>query len=111
MPSWPLAHALHLQIGRTRVRQHVNPLRREYQTPSGPIDWQAAYKDPSLPLVVDLGCGPGRFLMLLHKRRRDEAAAAGAQQCEGAPGTQQYNYLGMEIRKPVRARGRVCGVG
>ena len=30
---------------------------------------------------------------------------------EGAPGTQRYNYLGMEIRKPVRARGRVWSVG
>jgi tRNA1(Val) A37 N6-methylase TrmN6 len=26
------------------------------------------FADPSRPLVVDLGAGPGRFLLLLHQR-------------------------------------------
>jgi tRNA G46 methylase TrmB len=82
-------------MGKLRVRQHVNPLRAEYQQPLGPVDWPAVYRDPSLPLVVDLGCGPGRFLLLL--QRRAAAGAVGA----GVPRGGRCNYLGVEIRKPV----------
>ncbi|KAF5836399.1 putative methyltransferase-domain-containing protein [Dunaliella salina] len=55
-------------IGRTRVRQHVNPLCIQYQKPTGPLDWNSMFNDPSRPLVVDVGCGPGRFLLLMHHR-------------------------------------------
>jgi tRNA (guanine-N7-)-methyltransferase len=77
------------QVGKTRVRQHVNPLCVQYQTPLGPLPWEQIYADPSLPLVVDLGCGYGRFLLLLQRRKP----------CG-------FNYLGIEIRQKVR-RGRV----
>ena len=85
------------QIGKTRVRQHVNPLRREYQVPAGPLDWSRAFADPTLPLVLDLGCGPGRFLMLLHKRREEQHAGEGQQQPTS-------NYLGIEIREKLVER-------
>lgn len=83
------------QMGKVRVRQHVNPLRAEYLQPLGPIDWGAAFSDPSLPLVVDLGCGPGRFLLLLQRR-----AAAGRVGL-GVPAAGRCNYLGVEIRRAV----------
>lgn len=82
-------------MGKVRVRQHVNPLRAEYLQPLGPIDWGAAFSDPSLPLVVDLGCGPGRFLLLLQRR-----AAAGRVGL-GVPAGGRCNYLGVEIRRAV----------
>ncbi|GFH24425.1 uncharacterized protein HaLaN_22220, partial [Haematococcus lacustris] len=51
-------HRLELQdlwdgLGRLRMRQHVNPLRIEFQTVTGPLDWAAEFKDPSRPLVLD----------------------------------------------------------
>jgi tRNA (guanine-N7-)-methyltransferase len=79
-----------------RVRQHVNPLRSEYQTPLGAVDWAAAFEDPTLPLVVDLGCGPGRFLLLLQRR-----AAAGEAAGAGVPAGGRCNFLGVEIRRAV----------
>ncbi|GBF99595.1 tRNA (guanine-N(7)-)-methyltransferase [Raphidocelis subcapitata] len=82
-------------MGKLRVRQHVNPLRAEYQRPTGPIDWAAAFEDPTLPLAVDLGCGPGRFLLLL--QRRAAAGRVGA----GVPNGGRCNYLGLEIRRPL----------
>lgn len=87
-----------LQIGRTRVRQHVNPLRDEYRQPTQPIDWAQAFQDPSLPLILDLGCGYGRFLLLLNKRHRE----AEGQVADAPARDNNYNYLGIEIRKPVR---------
>ncbi|GAX77532.1 hypothetical protein CEUSTIGMA_g4976.t1 [Chlamydomonas eustigma] len=78
-------------IGKTRVRQHVNPLRREYQVPTGPMQWSQAFADPALPLAIDLGCGPGRFLMLKHKRQKDSI---------------QMNYLGVEIREKLVERAK-----
>lgn len=75
-----------LQRGRVRVRQHVNPLSSLNQVALGPVDWEAIYEDCSRPLVVDLGCGYGRFLLLQEQKQRSRG----------------YNYLGIEIRKLVR---------
>ncbi|GIL85930.1 hypothetical protein Vretimale_8993 [Volvox reticuliferus] len=71
--------------GKTRVRQHVNPLRRDYQQPTAAPDWAAVFADPSLPLALDIGSGYGRFLLLLQRNNPN----------------QQVNYLGMEIRSPL----------
>lgn len=119
------------------MRQHVNPLAAQHQTPVTDADWAATFDDPTRPLVVDLGCGPGRFLLLLAKRN----SAGGASSAAGAPGgsisgalasaaaaaadprrsqhhdgavnrpqqqQQQhgaaptaFNYLGLEIRRPL----------
>lgn len=76
------------QMGRVRVRQHVNPLASQFQQPTPSLDWQQLFRDPSLPLFVDMGCGPGRFLLLLARRHQEQR--------------QHMNYLGLEIRQPVR---------
>jgi tRNA (guanine-N7-)-methyltransferase len=85
-----------LQMGRVRVRQHVNPLASQYQQPTPVIDWASVYADPSLPLFVDMGCGPGRFLLLLARRRQQQQQQ------------QRMNYLGLEIRQPVSWSERLC---
>ncbi|KAJ9513742.1 hypothetical protein QJQ45_015506, partial [Haematococcus lacustris] len=103
-------------LGRLRMRQHVNPLRIEFQsakqprrlatfkavhsrdkniaacsptmhvqTVTGPLDWAAEFKDPSRPLVLDLGCGPGRFLLLMHHAQPEDY--------------KDCNFLGVEIRE------------
>jgi tRNA (guanine-N7-)-methyltransferase len=70
-------------MSRIKVRQHVNPLSRKYQTAIEPPDWQAVYRDLDLPIHLDIGCAWGRFLLKL------------------APEDLTWNYLGIEIREPL----------
>ena len=48
-----------------QVRQHVNPLKSQFQVPTQAPDWSEAYRDPSLPMHLDIGCGKGRFILEL----------------------------------------------
>lgn len=66
-----------------RVRQHVNPLSDRFQTPLEPPDWQRVFANPHQPLHLDIGCARGRFLHQL------------------APLEPQWNFLGIEIRRPL----------
>ncbi|KAG8363538.1 hypothetical protein BUALT_Bualt19G0032800 [Buddleja alternifolia] len=75
------------EVGHVRIRQHVNPLRSSLMIPVEVPDWNAVYEDPTLPLMVDIGTGSGRFLIWLAKRNR---------------GTR--NYLGLEIRPKLVKR-------
>ena len=53
--------------------------------PLPPPDWGAVYDDPARPLVVDVGCGSGRFLLALSQRFR------------------AHNCLGLDIRRKARS--------
>nr|GMC71323.1 tRNA (guanine-N(7)-)-methyltransferase [Ipomoea batatas] len=76
------------ELGRLRIRQHVNPLRSSLlKVPAEVPNWNEVYKDTSLPLVVDIGSGSGRFLMYLAKRNPESK-----------------NYLGLEIRPKLVTR-------
>ncbi|MBW4524375.1 MAG: tRNA (guanosine(46)-N7)-methyltransferase TrmB [Phormidium tanganyikae FI6-MK23] len=66
-----------------RVREHVNPLSRKYQTPTAPPDWSQVFADSSRPLHLDIGCGRGVFLLKMAEQEPD------------------WNYLGLEIREPI----------
>lgn len=66
-----------------RIRQHVNPLARKFQSPIAIPDWQAIYQQCDLPIHLDIGCARGRFLL---------------QMAEQNP---EINYLGIEIRKQL----------
>ena len=68
---------------RVRVHQHVNPLAPYYLQAPQPVDLGAAFADPQLPLLLDIGCARGRFLLRM---------------AEAVPG---WNYLGVEIRQPL----------
>eukprot|EP00898_Chlorokybus_atmophyticus_P005055 jgi/Chlat1/5550/Chrsp369S05350 len=74
------------QTGVLRVRQHVNPFISRLQVPIEPPDWTQVYRDPNLPLVLDVGSGSGRFLLLSARRNK------------------QMNYLGLDIRGPLIER-------
>jgi tRNA (guanine-N7-)-methyltransferase len=71
-----------------RVRQHVNPLAAYFQRPVAlePGWLAAAFAQPELPLVVDVGVARGRWVKAMAERD-----GAGAER-EGR------NYLGLEIR-------------
>lgn len=75
------------QVGGTRTRQHVNPLKASLMVPVSPPKWDDVYSDPSLPLTVDIGSGSGRFSMMLAKKNLDSC-----------------NYLGLEIRHQLVTR-------
>jgi len=68
---------------RVRVHQHVNPLSPYYTQSPEPIDLQAVFAIPSLPLHLDVGCARGRFIL-----RVAEVEPA-------------WNFLGVEIREPL----------
>ena len=70
-------------MGRVRVHQHVNPLSPYYRQSPQPIDIAAAFANPEDPLVLDIGCARGRFLLRM---------------AEAEP---TWNYLGVEIREPL----------
>ncbi|OWM91527.1 hypothetical protein CDL15_Pgr024851 [Punica granatum] len=69
-------------LGHARIRQHVNPLSLSFSMPVEAPQWESVFKDPALPLMVDIGSGSGRFLIWLAKAK-----------CELG------NYLGLEIRQ------------
>ena len=77
--------ALLLQAKACRLRQHVNPLRAEYQVPREALDWSTVYADSRLPLVLDIGCAGGRFLLALANKLKG------------------HNFLGLDIRNAVRS--------
>ncbi|KAK1420296.1 hypothetical protein QVD17_21777 [Tagetes erecta] len=82
-----IPHIVCEELGVVRVRQHVNPLSSSLSVPVEVPKWEDVFEDPKLPLVVDIGCGSGRFLMWLAKRN---------------PGSK--NYMGLEIRKKLVTR-------
>ncbi|VFQ75867.1 unnamed protein product [Cuscuta campestris] len=75
------------EIGHVRIRQHVNPLRSSLMAPAEAPNWDEVYKDTSLPLMVDIGSGSGRFLLYLAKQY-----------------PKSKNYLGFEIRPKLVTR-------
>ena len=68
---------------RVRVRQHVNPLSKKYQTPLTPPAWETIYSNLNQPFFLDIGAARGRFLL------------------EMAQVQPEYNFLGLEIREPL----------
>ena len=70
-------------MGRVRVHQHVNPLAPYYRQAPRPIEINEIFADPSQPLLLDIGCARGRFLLRMATAQPD------------------WNYLGVEIREPL----------
>ncbi len=68
---------------RVRVHQHVNPNSPYYRQEPKPIDISGIFADPTKPLLLDIGCARGRFLLKM---------------AEAEP---TWNYLGIEIREPL----------
>jgi tRNA (guanine-N7-)-methyltransferase len=77
---------------RVRVHQHVNPLSPFYRQEPRPIDIESIFAEPDRPLLLDIGCARGRFLL-----RMSNAEPS-------------WNYLGVEIRHPlVDEANRIAG--
>ena len=80
---------------KVRVRQHVNPLSKKYQTPVQPPIWERVYAQPAQPLHLDIGCARGEFLLSM------------------ATLQPHWNFLGLEIREPLveQANAKVSEMG
>ena len=65
------------------MRQHVNPLSLVHQQPRPLPPPAELFAQPDQPLVLDIGCARGRFLLDLAPRQSD------------------HNHLGVEIRRPL----------
>src|SRR6478672_6876761 len=70
-------------MARVRVHQHVNPLSPYFRQAPMPVDVTSAFADPANPLLLDIGCARGRFLLRMAEAEPD------------------WNYLGVEIREPL----------
>lgn len=68
---------------RVRVHQHVNPLSPFYRQQPKPVDIETVFANPEQPLLLDIGCARGRFIIRM---------------AEAEP---TWNYLGVEIREPL----------
>ena len=80
---------------KVRVRQHVNPLSKKYQTPVQPPNWENVYAQPAQPLHLDIGCARGEFLLSMATLHPN------------------WNFLGLEIREPLveQANAKVSELG
>jgi tRNA (guanine-N7-)-methyltransferase len=74
-------------MGRVRVHQHVNPLAPYFRRSPEPIDLAQVFDDTARPLLLDVGCARGRFLLRMADARPD------------------WNYLGVEIREALVTEG------
>jgi len=69
----------------------TNPMAAPFRVAVPPPDWSAVFADPSLPMLVDIGCAKGRFLQ--------RAATTDADLFESRHG--RHNLLGLEIYEPL----------
>ena len=74
-------------MGRVRVHQHVNPLAPYFRRTPEPVDLGGVFADPTQPLLLDVGCARGRFLLKMAEVQPD------------------WNYLGVEIREALVTEG------
>jgi len=52
------------KVGGIHIRQHVNPFKASLQKQAPTPDWKNAFASAK-PLCVDIGCGGGRFDLLM----------------------------------------------
>lgn len=72
---------------RVRVHQHVNPLAPYFRFTPQPIEIEKVFANPDLPLLLDIGCARGRFLLKMAEIDKSQ------------------NFLGVEIREPLVTEG------
>lgn len=72
---------------RVRVHQHVNPFAPFYIFEPAPIELEKVFADSAKPLLLDIGCARGRFILKMAQAETD------------------FNFLGVEIREPLVREG------
>ena len=94
-------------IARTMSAETESSERKLQRSPekNGKIDISHLFADPTLPLIIDLGCGFGLSLLGLADISRDGVDEEGATDDSGATGTSngsrrpRYNCLGCDLSR------------
>ena len=82
-----------------RMKKLTNPMALHHRTAASSPVWSDVYDDLDRPLLIDVGCAKGRFLM--------RAATTDAQRFEASLSTfgetrsKRHNLLGLEIYAPI----------
>ncbi|MBX7171413.1 MAG: tRNA (guanosine(46)-N7)-methyltransferase TrmB [Pyrinomonadaceae bacterium] len=74
-------------MGRVRVHQHVNPLAPYFRFTPNPIEIEKIFANPEMPILLDIGCARGRFLLQMADLDKTQ------------------NYIGIEIREALVNEG------
>ena len=74
-------------MGRVRVHQHVNPLAPYFRFTPSPIEIEKIFANPEMPILLDIGCARGRFLLQMADLDKSQ------------------NYIGIEIREALVNEG------
>ena len=74
-------------MGRVRVHQHVNPLAPYFRFTPDPIEIEKIFANPEMPILLDIGCARGRFLLQMADLDKSQ------------------NYIGIEIREALVNEG------
>ncbi|MDQ4122454.1 MAG: tRNA (guanosine(46)-N7)-methyltransferase TrmB [Acidobacteriota bacterium] len=74
---------------RIRVRDHVNPFSPRLLKPPAPLDFKKIFRNPNLPLHLDLGCALGGFVFKMARL------------------VPEINFLGVDIREPMIERANL----
>lgn len=86
-PTYSLSLLFCRQAGGAISRRNYSFLVKHDAQQSLPRDlWSKTFDDATKPLVVDLGCGAGRYVLLMAHRN-----------------VAVRNYLGVDVHKAVRA--------
>ena len=82
-----------------RMKKLTNPMALHHRTAASSPVWSDVYDDLDRPLLIDVGCAKGRFLM--------RAATIDAERFEASLSTfgetrpKRHNLLGLEIYAPI----------
>ena len=72
-----------------RMKRMTNPSASQNLIPAEAPDWSAVFADPTLPLLLDIGCAKGRYLAQLAKSTSFTALYG------------PHNFCGVEIFAPL----------
>ena len=72
-----------------RMKRMTNPSASQFLVPAAAPDWSAVFADPSLPLMLDIGCAKGRYLAQLAKSSAFASTFG------------PHNFCGVEIFAPL----------
>ena len=87
-----------------RMKKLTNPMALHHRTAASSPVWSDVYDDLDRPLLIDVGCAKGRFLM--------RAATTDAERFEASLSTfgetrpKRHNLLGLEIYAPIVEEAR-----
>ena len=82
-----------------RMKKLTNPMALHHRTAAAAPTWSEVYDDLDRPLLIDVGCAKGRFLM--RAANADAARFEASLSLARTPAKARHNLLGLEIYAPI----------